>query len=67
MSTQKEALRNWHAMNRYLRSATEDECWQLLEEEKAGARRLNFLIRIYGRANKYRAVREREALLAPRG
>lgn len=62
MEDPKEALSNWHRMNRYLRQANEEQCWAMLDVEHAGARRMHFLIRIYGRANKLRATRERDAL-----
>lgn len=53
-------------MNRYLQRVGEEQCWELLEAEQAGAHRMHFMIRIYGRANKLRAVRERDALFAGR-
>ncbi len=66
MDTPQEALSNWHRMNRYLQRVGEEQCWELLEAEQAGAHRMHFMIRIYGRANKLRAVRERDALFAGR-
>ncbi len=64
MDTPTEALRNWHRMNRYLGVVSEEQCWELLDAERTGRRRTHFLIRIYGRANKLRAIRERDDLLA---
>lgn len=56
-------LSSWVNMNEALKTLTEDKCWKLLEEEKAGQKRAQFMLRIHGRANKLRAERERRELL----
>ena len=56
------ALRNWGALNEALRKATEQQCQQLLAAERKGKRRLQFLLRIYGRYNRLRTIRERKAI-----
>jgi hypothetical protein len=53
------ALSNWPALQEALKRLDETECWALLQEEKKGKRRLQFLLRIYGRANRLRCERER--------
>lgn len=59
-------LATWVDLNEALRNVNETECWTLLKAEQAGKRRVQFLLRIYGRANRLRTERERNALLAPR-
>lgn len=67
------ALRTWHTLNQHLRELTrlgfadldeaERQAWALLEAERTGLARMEFLIRIYGSAAKFRYRREREQLL----
>lgn len=54
---------NWKEMNAKLVAADERGCWEMLKEEKLAARRTYFLLRIYGKANKLRTLRERAELL----
>lgn len=61
-----DALRNWSTLNDVLKTLDEDQCWKLLDEEKAGKRRAGCLLRIYGRANQLRGERERRELLGER-
>lgn len=56
-------LSSWVAMNEALKTLSEKDCWKLLESEKKGSKRAQFLLRIHGRANKLRAERERRELL----
>lgn len=56
-------LSSWVAMNEALKTLSEKDCWKLLENEKKGQKRAQFLLRIHGRANKLRAERERRELL----
>lgn len=56
-------LENWAGLNAQLGELTEEECWHLLALEKTGLKRLQFLLRIYGRANKLRTQRERQELV----
>jgi hypothetical protein len=57
-----QALLNWGNLQAALREMTEAQCWALLDEEKSGKRRIQFLLRIYGRANTLRCERERRGL-----
>lgn len=63
MATTEEALNSWVDLNTALKDATEERAKQLLEAEKAGRRRPQFLLRIHGRLNKVRAERERLEIL----
>lgn len=54
-----EILRNAHAANDFVRTATEDQCAELLRAEKEGAKRLIVMLRIHSRLNRVRAERER--------
>lgn len=55
-------LQTWIGLNDALRTADEDQCQKLLDEELAGRRRKQFLLRIHSRLNKVRADRERGEL-----
>jgi hypothetical protein len=57
-------LSSWVAMNEALKVLSEKDCWKLLEQEKNGRKRAQFMLRIHGRANKLRAERERRELLS---
>ena len=59
-----QALSDWRKMNEFIQAHTEEECWKLLKEEQKGGKRLDYLLRIYGRANKLRSTRERRAIAA---
>ena len=56
------ALKTWDSLNKVVRIANEEQCFQLLKEEKKGRARQTFLLRIHSRLNKVRADRERQAL-----
>jgi hypothetical protein len=56
-------LNTWRSLNRVLEKLTEIEAWEYLEMEKNGPARVQLLLRLYGRANKLRAQRERRAVL----
>ena len=57
-------LRNWIGLNRHLISLTSSkDAGELLEEEKAGKKRRNFLERIHQRYCSLRAIEERDLLL----
>jgi len=60
---QRQALDSWLNLNEFLRTATETSAESLLEMEKHGRRRIDYLRRIYGRYNLLRAQRERIELL----
>lgn len=54
-----EDLRSWRSLNEVLRVTDETGCAKLLEMEKNGVARLQFLNRIHGALNKKRYERER--------
>ena len=49
-------LSSWVAMNEALKTLSEKDCWKLLEQEKKGQQRAQFMLRIHGRANKLRGI-----------
>lgn len=55
---------NWRELNKYLMQLSEEELLKMLNEERAGARRLSALTRIHQRYNALRNVRERNELIA---
>jgi endonuclease III-like uncharacterized protein len=62
MNVSEKILANWEALNQGLKNLKEDDLLYLLQKEKKGKRRLQFLIRIYGSYNKLRTRRERSEL-----
>lgn len=56
------ALKTWIALNDKLRTANEETCEQLLQEELEGRQRKQFIRRIHSRLNRVRAERERKEL-----
>ncbi len=50
---------SWRDLNKKLKTATEEQCAEMLKKEKKGPKRLQHLLRIYGRFNKLRTNRER--------
>jgi len=61
MATESPA--NYRALNKELQSVTEQQALAMLEAEKGGAGRSQFLVRIYGTYNKLRCQRERLELV----
>lgn len=57
-------LESWRALNANLNSLSEKQAWELLETERAGHCRVQLILRLYGRANRLRAYRERKEMLA---
>lgn len=60
-------LRTFHTLTNALATAQvepldEEQCWFLLEKEKAGQARMLFMQRLYGRASTLRAKREAKEL-----
>ena len=53
----------WRELNHTLASKTEDEVLRLLNEERAGTRRIVVLERLHQRYNTLRVSRERVELL----
>lgn len=62
ISPKQLALAKWLELNKYLKTATEQQCSALLDEELCGKSRLQFILRIYGRFNSLRTRRERREL-----
>lgn len=54
---------NWRELNRILPDLGETEVLRLLEEERAGARRVTVLVRLHQRYTILRAARERSEIL----
>lgn len=57
-----QALRSWNVLNESLMEMDEKTCVSLLNEEKNGRARKQFLKRIHSRINFLRAKRERVEL-----
>lgn len=53
----------WLQLQDRLVRAKESDCLTLLKAEKAGKKRVQYLLRIYGRFNVLRTKRERTELL----
>lgn len=60
---ESDSLRTWAELLEGLKTANEKECWALLDKEKKGKRRIQFMLRIYGRANRMRTDREHKELM----
>lgn len=58
----EEALKSWKACNDFLREANELAAYELLEMEKSGKRRTQYMLRIHARFNVERSKRERSEL-----
>ena len=54
---------NWRKLNKELALLSETEVLELLEQERAGRRRLSILERLHQRYTTLRAARERMELL----
>lgn len=54
---------NWRKLNKDLGLLTEEQVLALLNEERAGARRVSILERLHQRYTTLRATRERRELL----
>lgn len=57
-------LATWATLNRYVQGLDEQTLQALLKKEQKGEARTQFLIRIYGRYNKLRTIRERKEILS---
>jgi hypothetical protein len=64
MATKKAKPLGWTKMNDAVRDASEKEAAKLLQDEKAGAGRIEFMLRIYARYNKMRRQREMAEITA---
>lgn len=58
----EEHLKNWRSLCSFVRVANEEDCNILLEMERGGKARSEFIRRIHCRINRLRAERERRAL-----
>lgn len=61
--TEPRALQTWLLLNEELRSMTEEQCWALLRKEQQGKKRIQYMLRIFSRANKLRTERERAEIV----
>lgn len=55
-------LKTWIALNNVIRKADEAECLRLLQAERSGRRRQQFMLRIHSRLNRVRRERERREI-----
>ena len=59
-----EMLANWNTLCESLLNCEDEKLLlETLAEEKKGQKRLQFMLRIYGRYNKLRGARERKDLM----
>jgi hypothetical protein len=63
VTLKKNILENWQTLNESVMKLNEEQLEALLEEEKRGQQRVQFLLRLYGRFNKLRSIRERSSFL----
>ena len=54
---------NWRELNEVLTDYTEQQVWDLLEDERKNARRSTVIIRLHQRYTTLRMLRERAELL----
>ena len=64
MKVDKSIIDTWETLNAKIKQLSEEEVEQLLKLERTGQRRTQFLLRLYGRYNTLRTVRERRELMA---
>lgn len=64
MSKEINYLENWVVLNEYIQTLDEKTIKALIEKEKNNEARPQFLVRLYGRFNKLRGMRERKELLS---
>ena len=58
------AIRNWHILNKTLRTFTEADCKNALNRELVGNRRKDIAIRLHTRYCSLRQERERNEIIA---
>jgi hypothetical protein len=63
MKRRKKLIITWRNLNNILSTKTEEEVYAMLQEERAGARRITVLERLHQRYNTLRVARERAELL----
>lgn len=59
-----DILESWKSLNDNIKDLDEDQVKELLDKEREGKKRTQFLLRLYGRYNTLRTIRERKELLA---
>mgnify|MGYP001152037944 CR=1 FL=1 len=59
-----ECVETWARLNETIMELTEEDCLTLLKQEMEGQRRVQVMLRLYGRFNKLRCERERTGILA---
>lgn len=58
-----DILQDWVTLNDNIMDKTEEECFKLLTRAKKEKKGVSFLLRIYGRYNVLRTLRERSELV----
>lgn len=64
MKVDKTILDNWQLLNDKIKELSEEEVKQLLTIERNGQRRTQWMLRLFGRYNILRTVRERKEMLS---
>lgn len=60
-----DLLDNWMELNKEMRDMGEDEAMALVNAERAGRCRPAVILRLHGRYNKLRALREKSEFMVP--
>jgi chemotaxis protein histidine kinase CheA len=58
-----ELLDNWMELNKVISTMQEPEAFALIEAERAGRCRPNIILRLHGRFNRLRAMREKREMM----
>lgn len=64
MAKQIDYLENWVVLNKHVQKLDEDTLRKLIDKEKKGHNRPQFLVRLHGRYNRLRAQREKKEILS---
>lgn len=64
MTKEINPLENWDMLNEHVKTLDEKAVKALIEKEKKGQNRPQFLLRMYGRFNRLRTARERRELMS---
>ena len=59
---QREHPRTWREMVEFVSEASEDELWDAIDYERENHGRVQYIMRMHGRANILRMARERKEL-----
>ena len=60
-----DLLDNWMGLNTEVKDMSEAECNALIEHERAARCRPNVILRLHGRMNKLRGMREKSEFMRP--